>query len=229
MSTRALRAPIALLVTIAFLSSLSGCVTDPYTGERKLSRAALLGAIGLGAGAGIGALAGRNKARAAAIGGGIGALAGAAVGAYMDAQERKLRDQLEETGVSVTRNGHEILLNMPGNITFATDSAQIRSEFTQVLDSVALVLEEYEKTIIEVMGHTDSTGSAEYNLRLSRSRAEAVASYLRKVGVEDARILSQGFGEEYPVADNDSPEGRQENRRVELRLVPLTDPADDPE
>jgi outer membrane protein OmpA-like peptidoglycan-associated protein len=207
------------LTTICFVFA---CTTNPFTGERQVSKTAAGATIGAATGAAIGALAGRNRARAALIGAGAGALAGGAVGGYMDYQEHKLREQLRGSGVSVTRTGDEIILNMPGNLTFATDSADIRAAFYNVLNSIVLVLREYDKTIIEVMGHTDSTGSREYNQRLSEGRAASVAEYLVAQKLDSQRVLTQGFGESYPIASNTSAEGRQQNRRVELRLVPIT-------
>ena len=202
---------------------LAGCTTDPYTGERQISKTAIGAVLGSAAGAGIGALADRrNRARGALIGAGVGALAGGAVGGYMDLQEKKLRERLQGTGVSVTRVGDEVILNMPGNVTFATDSANLNSGFYDVLGSVALVLKEFDKTIIEVTGHTDSTGADEYNQRLSEQRASAVGNFLVGQQIMSQRVITEGFGELYPVADNNSPQGRQQNRRVELRLVPLT-------
>jgi outer membrane protein OmpA-like peptidoglycan-associated protein len=141
----------------------------------------------------------------------------------MDQQEAKLRRQLEGTGVSVTRHGDNITLNMPGNITFATDQADLRPEFPPVLDSVASVLEEFDQTIVEVAGHTDSTGATDYNQRLSERRANTVAQYLRARSVMDSRIVTRGYGEAYPIASNDTASGRAQNRRVELTLVPLTE------
>jgi outer membrane protein OmpA-like peptidoglycan-associated protein len=178
--------------------------------------------LGAGAGAGIGALAGRDRAKGALIGAGAGALAGGAVGAYMDYQEAKLRERLRGTGVSVTRIGNEIVLNMPGNVTFDVDRAEIRPDFYDVLNSVVLVVKEYDKTLIEISGHTDSSGSDAHNLDLSNRRAASVASYFKAQQVNPMRVLSQGFGEQNPVASNDTPEGRAANRRVELRLVPVT-------
>lgn len=207
-------------------AAISGCTTlDPYTGEERTSRASIGAGVGAVAGAVIGAATGdnsRERRKRALIGAGIGGLSGGAVGAYMDQQAEELRQKLRGSGVSVTRQGDEIILNMPGNVTFDVDSASLRPDFFDVLDSVALVVEEYEKTLIEVAGHTDSTGSAEYNQRLSERRAETVANYLRNQGVRSERIAAAGFGEERPVADNDTERGRQANRRVELTLVPLT-------
>jgi outer membrane protein OmpA-like peptidoglycan-associated protein len=208
---------------IAVLAFASACTTDPYTGERKLSKTAIGGMLGAAAGAGVGALSNkRNRAKGALIGAGIGTVAGGSVGAYMDYQESKLRDQMAGTGVSVTRVGDEIVLNMPGNVTFATDSAELKPDFYRVLNGVSLVLKEYDKTIIEITGHTDSTGSEAYNQALSARRATSVGSYLTGQGILYDRVITEGFGERYPVADNDTPEGRQQNRRVELRLVPIT-------
>ena len=152
----------------------------------------------------------------------MGALAGGAVGAYMDVQEAKLRQRLAGTGVGVTRVGDELVLRMPGNVTFESDRVELRSSFYEVLSSVGLVLKEYNKTLVEVSGHTDSSGSDAYNQTLSEKRARIVGDYLVAQGVDGRRILSQGLGERHPIANNDTPEGREQNRRVELRLVPLT-------
>lgn len=213
--------PALALATAAAL--LSACVTDPFTGEKKVSKTVIGAGIGAAAGAGIGALTGRDRAKNAAIGAGAGALAGGAVGAYMDIQESKLRKQLEGTGVSVTREGDNILLNMPGKITFGVDRSEVRSEFYPVLNSVALVLEEYKKTLIEVTGHTDSTGQDSYNQSLSERRAESVGQYLVAQGIMSPRVVTKGLGERFPIASDDNESGRQQNRRVELRLIPLTE------
>ncbi|WP_025031891.1 OmpA family protein, partial [Nitratireductor aquibiodomus] len=156
------------------------------------------------------------------IGAGIGALAGGAVGSYMDQQEAQLRGQLQGTGVSVTRQGDYIILNMPSNITFATDSANIQPAFYSTLNSVALVLQKYNRTLVDVFGHTDSTGDANYNLELSQRRAGAVANYLIGQGASSQRFAIIGQGEAQPIASNATPEGRAQNRRVEIRLSPLT-------
>jgi len=217
---RPLTAALAVLTLVPFAT---GCITDAFTGEKKVSRTAAGAAIGAASGAAIGAIADKEKrARGALIGAGVGALAGGAVGGYMDLQEKKLRERLAGTGVSVRREGDEIYLQMPGNVTFATDRAEIRADFYDVLNSVALVLDEYDKTIIEVTGHTDSTGPDDYNQTLSERRASTVGAYLGSQGVNPQRIVTQGFGETLPIAENTTPEGRQANRRVELRLVPLT-------
>lgn len=211
------------LVLLVLLTFGSACTTDPYTGERQVSKTAIGAVVGAAAGAGIGALADkRNRARGALIGAGAGALAGGAVGGYMDYQEAKLRERLAGTGVSVTREGDEILLNMPGNITFETDRADLRPDFADVLNSVAIVLKEYDKTIIEVTGHTDSTGAEDYNQTLSERRSSSVGSYIVGQQINSQRVITQGFGETMPTADNTTPAGREQNRRVELRLVPLT-------
>ena len=155
------------------------------------------------------------------IGAGVGALAGAGVGYYMDRQEAKLRDRLQSTGVSVTRQGDNIILNMPSNITFGVDQSDIRPNFYEVLNSVAIVLDEFDKTLVDVMGHTDSTGSAEYNIDLSLRRASSVGQYLVSQGVDGRRLLVKGFGEERPIADNSTEAGRAANRRVEIQISPL--------
>lgn len=213
---------ITAVMTIVVFAAAS-CTTNPYTGEKQASKTA----TGAGIGAVVGALGGAivggsSKRKAMLIGAGIGALAGGAVGAYMDAQERELRQQLRGTGVSVVRDGDNIILNMPGNVTFDTDSSALKAEFYAVLDSVALVINKYEKTYVDVLGHTDSTGSADYNMRLSMERAESVAAYLANRGVQGERFVIRGLGEEMPVASNDTVEGRALNRRVEIALSPVT-------
>src|ERR1043166_7830347 len=211
--------------TIVTSLSLSACMTnDAYTGERKVSDTSKGAGIGAAVGAVAGLLTGGDAAahrKNALIGAGIGALAGGAAGNYMDRQEAKLRSQLAGTGVSVTRVGDNITLNMPGNITFATNSADINPSFYKVLNSVDVVLKEYDKTLVEVAGHTDSTGGAQHNQQLSERRANAVAQYLEGQGLRSDRVITVGAGETRPVASNDTPDGRQANRRVELTLPPL--------
>ncbi|MCC5858787.1 MAG: OmpA family protein [Ectothiorhodospiraceae bacterium] len=220
--------PFTRTLLLAALSALalSACTTlDPYTGEERTARATTGAAVGAVAGAVIGAATGsdsRDRRKRALIGAGIGGLSGAAVGAYMDRQEAKLRERLQGSGVSVTRHGDDIILNMPGNVTFGFDSADLRPEFFEILDSVALVVNEFDQTLIEVAGHTDSTGSAAYNQRLSERRADTVGRYLQARDVDSRRIATAGFGEDYPIASNQTEAGRQANRRVELTLVPIT-------
>jgi outer membrane protein OmpA-like peptidoglycan-associated protein len=213
------------LVSITALLMLPACTTNPYTGEQQASKAAIGAGIGAVAGAAVGALSGghsKERRKKALIGAGVGALAGGGVGYYMDVQEAKLRAQLEGTGVGVTRVGDEIILNMPGNVTFATNSADIKSDFYGVLNSVSLVLKEYDKTVVEVVGHTDNRGTETYNQSLSERRAGSVGQYLGSQGLEQMRLITVGYGESRPIADNDSDTGRQQNRRVELTLAPIT-------
>lgn len=203
---------------------VGACTTNPYTGEREASNKAKAAGIGAAIGVVAGILTGDDadeRRKRALVGLGVGALAGTAVGAYMDAQEAKLREQLQGTGVSVTRLGDDLILNMPGNITFGVDRTDLRGDFIPVLDSVSLVLKEYQQTLVDVTGHTDSTGALDHNMDLSRRRAASVANYLRGTGVDQARIETMGLGPNYPVADNGSAGGRTQNRRVELALKPL--------
>lgn len=220
-----------LLITFMTVSLVlaSGCQTfDPYTGEEKTSNTVKGAGIGAGIGAVLGYLTNQNKSskerkEAMLKGAGIGAIAGGGVGYYMDTQEAELRKQLRNTGVSVERDGDNINLIMPGNITFQTGNHTLNTGFHEVLDSVVLVLNEFEKTIIVVAGHTDSQGSDSYNQGLSERRANSVASYLSSKQVVEARIDAVGFGEKYPIADNGTAAGRSENRRVELSLIPITE------
>lgn len=215
-----------LLILVTGLPAVQSCTTDPYTREQQTSRTVWGSVIGGAAGAAAGAATGRDsesRRKRALIGLGVGALAGGTAGAYMDRQEILLRQRLEATGVSVTRIDDRIILNMPSSITFETDSAELRPQFYDVLNSVSQVLEEYEKTLVNVAGHTDSTGAASYNQTLSEKRARNVAQYLIAQGVNPTRVAAEGMGENQPVASNQTPEGRQANRRVEITLAPLTE------
>ena len=214
------------LVVPAAALILSGCTTfDAYTGEEKTSKTTRGALIGAAAGAVAGLVSGDDsveRKKRALIGAGVGALAGGAIGYYMDQQEAKLRAELQGTGVSVTRIGDNITLNMPGNVTFATDSADLSPAFFEVLDSVGKVLVEFDQTVVEVAGHTDSTGTEDYNQGLSERRASSVSQYLKGRGVMQQRLITLGMGELRPVADNTSADGRQLNRRVEITMVPVT-------
>ncbi len=218
------------LIIGSFIVSLTaaGCTTfDPYTGEEKTTNTAKGAGIGAGVAVVAAYLTNRNKSgtdrkRAMLKAAGVGAIVGGGVGYYMDTQEAKLRKQLRNTGVSVQREGDNINLIMPGNITFPTNSADLRTNFYEVLDSVSLVLAEFEKTMVVVAGFTDSTGDASYNQRLSEQRANSVAGYLENKGVVAQRLDVIGFGEQHPIADNATEEGRMMNRRVELSLMPIT-------
>jgi outer membrane protein OmpA-like peptidoglycan-associated protein len=214
------------VITAAFAFSLAACSTiNPYTGEQQTSKVVKGAGIGAAAGAVVGLISGnssRERRERALIGAGIGAIAGGGVGYYMDVQEAKLRQKLSGTGVSVTRDGDNIILNMPSNITFGVNSADISSDFYQVLDSVTIVVNEYDKTLIEVMGHTDNTGSEQHNQLLSDRRARSVTDYLASREINSVRLEAYGYGEGYPVSSNDTDQGRAKNRRVEIALVPIT-------
>jgi len=204
------------------LLSVSACVTDPNTGQQKVSRTAI-GAVG-GAAAGylLGGLIGGGTGRI--IGAGIGGIAGGAVGYQMDKQIKQLKEQTAGSGVEVTQtpDSKAILVNLPDGVTFAVDSTEISPAFQGTLDQIANSLVQYPNSLIDVYGHTDSTGSDQYNLDLSQRRADAVANYLVMRGVSRARIQTQGYGERYPIADNSTPEGRARNRRVEIKITPIS-------
>jgi len=207
--------------------TLSACTTmNAYTGDQQLSSTAGGAMIGAGSGALIGAIAGTatgNDPRIAAlIGAGLGGLTGAAVGHYMDQQEAELRAQLQSTGVSVTRVGNQIILNMPSNITFATDSATVQTGFNETLVSVGLVLKKFNKTIVDVYGHTDNTGSDAHNQDLSQRRAVSVATILANQGIDQRRFYIEGKGETDPIASNSTETGRSQNRRVEIQISPIS-------
>ena len=214
---------LKVAVVAAALIAVAACETvNPYTNETQTSKAAKGAGIGAAAGAVVGLLTKGDKLQNALIGAGVGALAGGGVGYYMDVQEKKLRDRLAGTGVSVTRMGDNITLNMPSNITFALNSADLNAQFFNALDGVSMVLKEYDKTVVEVAGHTDSSGSDQYNQALSERRAQAVAGYLSSHGVKTQRLITIGAGEAHPMASNDTEQGRSANRRVELTIVPVT-------
>lgn len=210
------------IVAVSAVLLASGCTTDPFTGEQKASNTAVGAGVGAVLGGLGGALVSGGKTEGALIGAGVGALAGGAVGAYQDNQEAALRQRLQNTGVSVTRVGHDIVLNMPSNITFDRDRSVLRREFYDVMQSVALVLAEFDRSLVTVEGHTDSDGSNAYNLELSQDRARAVADFLSDNGVDPRRVSVEGYGEMQPVATNATAEGKALNRRVEIRIVPLT-------
>lgn len=214
-----------VIVSLPLAVVMTACQTiDPYTGESKTSSATKGAMIGAAAGAAVGAISGdnnRERRKRAAIGAGVGVLAGGAVGHYMDRQEAELREKLAGTGVSVTRKGDQLILNMPGNVTFDTGKADIKDNFFPVLESVGIVLTEYSKTMVEVVGHTDSTGSDAINIPLSQRRAESVAAFLMSQKIAQARLSTYGAGSAYPIAGNETAEGRALNRRVEIALLPV--------
>lgn len=203
---------------------LGACTTDPATGERRISKTAIGGIGGALGGYLLGDIVGGRRDRTEKLAGaGIGALAGAGIGAYMDRQERELRARTAGTDVHVTRQGDDLVLDMPAGITFAYDSADVQPQFRRTLDQVADVLGQYDQTYLDVYGHTDATGSAAYNQDLSVRRATAVADYLAARGVQPVRLGTRGYGETQPVAANDTEDGRAANRRVEIKIVPVRD------
>ncbi len=220
---------LIIAISTASILALSGCETfDAYTGESKTSSTAKGAGIGAGIGAALAYIKNKDKSsadrkKAMLKGAGIGAIAGGGVGYYMDTQEAKLRKQLRATGVSVERDGDNINLIMPSNITFTSGGSTLSGSFFDVMDSVVLVIQEFDKTIVVSAGHTDSQGSDSSNQALSERRASAVAGYLLQKGVVEARIESIGFGEKQPVADNGTSAGRALNRRVEISLFPITE------
>ena len=228
-----------LIATAVSAALLAGCTTtgggyygsnpppqqqttpENQEGMSRTQRNALIGAA-------IGAAAGRvsgddatERRQHALIGAGVGGLAGGAIGRYQDNQERALRERMQGTGVDVVRDGDHITLDMPEAITFAFNSSTLNQRAYGVLDSVAETLREYDQTMIEVAGHTDSVGSDAYNDKLSRDRAQAVANYLISRGISGQRLIITGAGERYPIASNDTEAGRAENRRVEMTIVPI--------
>lgn len=204
------------------LVTVSGCVTDPNTGEQKISRTAIGGVGGAVLGGLLGGVIGGKTGRI--IGAGVGGVAGGVVGYKMDQQIKELKEQTAGSGVDVTEvdGGNAILVNLPDGVTFDVNSYVIKPAFRDTLDTVANSLQTYPDSLIDVYGHTDSTGSDSYNQTLSERRAQAVANYLGSRGVSNARIRWQGFGETAPIADNTTAQGRALNRRVEIKIIPIT-------
>jgi outer membrane protein OmpA-like peptidoglycan-associated protein len=203
------------IIAVALSTAIiSGCASNMSNTQK-----------GAGIGAVLGALAGKgtgdNDKSRYVWGAALGAIAGSAIGSYMDKQEEAFRDELSGSGVEVYREGDSIRLSIPGNITFSTGSSAIVTGFYPVLEDVAKVLNRYEKTKLSVEGHTDSVGDANYNRQLSMQRANSVANYLRGTNVDASRLQTLGMGESKPIATNENAQGRQENRRVELRVIPL--------
>lgn len=215
-----------LIACLLAATAMTACTTvDPYTGQTVRSNTrtgAIVGALG---GAALGYLSNDKSEQGrknALIGAGVGALAGAGVGAYMDKQQAQLRAQLANTGVTVSRQGDNIVLNMPSDVTFAFDRSDVQPQFYKVLDDVSSTLNQYPSTLVDVVGHADSVGTDAYNQALSERRASSVASYLTSRGVLPARLYVAGMGERQPIASNDTEQGRAQNRRVEIILRPYT-------
>ena len=217
-----IRTPRLLLAAAAGIAlTATGCATDPTTGQQSLTRGGKGALAGAAGGALIGGALGGGKG--AAIGAAVTALAGGAVGGYMDKQERQLRAQTAGTGIEVERQGDAILLEMPSAVTFDFNSAQLKPEFMPSLNKVAQTLASFQSTYVNISGFTDSIGSDAVNLRLSQQRAQSVADYLIGNGVSASRIVTKGFGAANPVASNDTDVGRAQNRRVEIKLTPITE------
>ena len=206
------------VLTIGLLTAAlaaGGCASNPNNTQKGVAIGAVVGAL-------LGKATGDNDKSRYAWGAAVGAIAGGAIGNYMDRQEKELREQLADTGVQVVREGDNLRLIMPGDITFATNSASISPNFNPVLNDVATVINQYEKTVLLIEGHTDDTGAESYNQSLSERRAQSVKNLLMSFNVNPTRITTVGLGEYQPKVPNTSPENRQMNRRVELKIQPLT-------
>jgi outer membrane protein OmpA-like peptidoglycan-associated protein len=212
------------LAAAAILSiGITACTTDPYTGQQRINRTAVGIAAGAVGGYLLGDLVGGSSDRTERlIGAGVGAIAGGAVGAYMDRQEAELRRQTAGTGVDVIRQGDDLILRMPSSVTFDVDRSEVKPQFFSVLDDVGRTLGSYNQTYVDVLGHTDTTGSNEHNQLLSERRASSVASYLSSRGVDSARMATRGFGETAPLySPDDTDVKKAANRRVEIKIVPF--------
>ncbi|WP_317142947.1 OmpA family protein [Endozoicomonas sp. 8E] len=206
-------------LVVATAAIVAGChTTNPYTGEKEVNKTTAYGGIGAVTGAVIGGLVGGGEG--ALEGAAIGAVAGAGYGYYTDRQEAALRKELQGTGVQVHRDGDNLKLIMPSNITFDTNKSAIKSSFYPVLGSVAKVVKEFDKNLVDIVGYTDSTGSNKINLPLSEDRARSVADYLIYQGVAGSRITYSGAGASDPIGNNSTMQGRALNRRVEINLIP---------
>ncbi|EKP0262818.1 OmpA family lipoprotein [Aeromonas sobria] len=211
-----------IVPAVALAVALSGCTTNPYTGEQQTSKAVWGSLAGAATGAAVGAMSSSKGDRKKGIWTGVaaGAALGGGIGYYMDVQEAKLREKLQGTGVSVTRNGDELILNMPNSVTFDSSSSQLKAPGANTLSGVAMVVAEFDKTRLNVVGHTDSSGSRDLNMKLSRERADAVAAQLIGQGVSGSRISTRGVGPDQPIASNSTADGKAQNRRVTITLTP---------
>ena len=216
--------PSRLLIAASTAVLLAGCASqNPYDNQPPSSnKTAKYGGLGALAGAAAGALISHdNRGKGALIGAAIGGASGAGYGYYADKQEAELRQSMQGTGVEVQRQGDQIKLIMPGNITFATDSSEIVSNFYAPLNNLASSFKQFNQNSIEIVGFTDSTGSRQYNMDLSQRRAQSVATYLTAQGVDGTRLSTRGAGPDQPIASNATADGRAQNRRVEVNLRPL--------
>jgi len=213
---------VAVLSTVMLggCATYTGQTTDPNDPNRTRSGALI--------GAGIGAVAGllsggdaTERRQRALVGAGVGGLAGGSIGAYQDRQEAELRRQTAGTGIDVSRDGDVIKLNLPDGVTFDFGKYDLKPQFYPALNNVASTLREFNQTIVEVTGHTDSVGSAQFNQRLSEQRANSVGNYLMGQGLIRERFEIMGMGKNSPIADNGTDAGRAQNRRVEIRVLPL--------
>lgn len=213
-----------ILCAVALTAALSACATNRRSGEPSSAANPAIGGIGGGVGGYLlGDLVGGRQQRTARIAGArIGGVPPGEIGAYMDRQERELRARTNVSGVQVIRQGDDLLITIPLGVTFAYKSATVDPRFQPTVDRIAAVLAEFGSTYIDVYGHTDAVGGDAYNQVLSDRRAASVAAYLEGRGVRQARIGARGFGESHPIASNETDEGRAANRRVEIRIVPIS-------
>jgi len=214
---------LVIASTLCLTLGLSACTTNPYTGESEAGKSGIGAGIGAALGAGVGMLSSskHDRGKGALIGAAAGAALGGGAGYYMDVQEAKLRDKMKGTGVSVTRQGDNIVLNMPNNVTFDSSSSTLKPAGANTLTGVAMVLKEYPKTAVNIVGYTDSTGGQALNMRLSQQRADGVGSALITQGGAGSRVHTSGAGPANPIASNATAEGKAQNRRVEITLSPL--------
>lgn len=218
----------SLIISVASALTIAGCAQNPFYGEHaQTTRGA---AIGAGAGAVLGNVVSGSgdRTKGGLIGAAIGATIGGLVGRQMDQQEAELRRQMAGTGVDVQRQGDTIRLQAPENITFDTNRADVKPQFQPVLTQLSQSIRQYPGTVVQIEGHTDATGSAAYNQTLSENRAEAVRSNMIQRGVESNRLVAVGYGMTRPIGDNNSVQGRAQNRRVEVLIVPTQDQAQQP-
>lgn len=207
-----MRRLVASILIVSFLFTMTGCSSMSRTKKGAL--------IGSGAGAAIGAAIGKkagNTALGAILGAAVGGAAGAYIGNYMDKQAEEIERDIE--GAKVERVGEGIKITFDSGILFDVDKASLRWEARENLGELARILNKYENTNILIEGHTDATGSEEYNLELSRKRARSVANEIASRKVDPTRFTIMGYGESQPVAPNETAEGRQQNRRVELAIM----------
>lgn len=213
-----MKSPLYIAIPLVAVFGLTACM-DSYDPNSKTTQGATIGAA---LGGILGATSKDDKLAKAAVGAAIGGAIGGAIGQQLDKQAADLRQDLGNDNVQIVNTGSQLVVTMPQDILFSTDSAVVVPSLQDDLRTLAYNLQDYPSTTVQVIGHTDNTGSAAYNQELSSRRASAVATILTANGVAPGRVVAFGRGEDAPIATNLTPDGRAQNRRVEIIITPTS-------